>query len=287
MHMTVFDVQHGACALVTCDNLDRMMIDCGHNGENDWRPGNYLRERGITELDLLVVTNYDEDHVSGLPNLNEKVNIRSLLRNKTVSPDVLTQLKSEDGMGAGIKRLVEMARTYTGELNPEIAPTFPRIKRKVFRNEYPTFTDENNLSLVVYLEIAGIHFLFPGDLEKAGWKALLENDASFRETVKKVDFLFAAHHGRENGKYEPLFEDYECKPYLVIISDKKHAHQSQETVSYYADQVKGFSINGNTRYVLTTRSDGTMRFDFGAEYRHFSSIQVNYDMTQEEGTGHT
>jgi beta-lactamase superfamily II metal-dependent hydrolase len=287
MHMTVFDVQHGACALVTCDNSHRIMIDCGHNGKDDWRPGNYLKERGIAELELLVITNYDEDHVSGLPNLNEKVKVRYLLRNKSVAPDVLTQLKSEDGMGPGIEELVEMTRTYTGTWDPQTAPSFPRVNWKVFCNNYPTFDDENNLSLVVYLEVAGIRFLFPGDLEKAGWKALLENNADFRETVKKIDFLFAAHHGRENGRYEPLFEDYECKPYLVIISDKKHTHQSQETVPYYADQVKGFSINGNTRYVLTTRSDGTMRFDFGAKDRHFSSIQVHYDMTQEEGTGHT
>lgn len=282
--MTIFDVQHGACALVTCDNGSRIMVDCGHNGENDWRPGNYLEERGVSELELLIVTNYDEDHVSGLPNLREKVDIRGLQRNLSVSPDALTKLKRENGMGNGITELVAMSRTYTSNVEPEAAPAFPRVKRRVFRHEYPTdFTDENNLSLIVHLEVAGIHFLFPGDLEKEGWEKLLESNAEFRETVKKIHFLFAAHHGRENGKYEPLFEKYGCKPTLVIISDKKKAHQSQETVPYYAQQAKGFDVNGTTRYVLTTRSDGTIRIDFNADKDRKCSVTTNYDMTQEEG----
>lgn len=283
MHLTVFDVQHGACALVTCDNGNRIMIDCGHNGENDWRPGNYLDERGVSQLELLVVTNYDEDHVSGLPNLNKKVYVRTLLRNKSVAPDTLTQLKTEDGMGNGIAELVGMTRTYTSTVAQEAALSYPRVNHNVFYNDYPTFDDENNLSLVLHLEIAGIHFLFPGDLEKAGWKALLESNARFRETVSKIDILFAAHHGRENGLYEPLFDQYGCNPYLVIISDKAKAHQSQETVPYYRSKTKGLSINGNLRNVLTTRSDGTIRIDFNANKDRDCSIQINYDLTQEEG----
>ncbi|HDR9028765.1 TPA: hypothetical protein QDB14_002965 [Burkholderia vietnamiensis] len=279
--MTVFDVQHGACALLTCDNDSRIMIDCGHNGEGDWRPGNYLAERGIKQLELLVVTNYDEDHVSGLPNLNDKVYIKTLQRNKSVSPDILTSLKTEDGMGVGINELVGMARKYTSDVDPQTAPTYPRVKRSYFLNNYPDFDDENNLSLVAHLEVAGINFLFPGDMEKAGWKALLERDAGFREVVKKTDILFAAHHGRENGLYEPLFENYDCNPQFVVISDKKKAHQSQETVQYYRAHAKGFSIDGEVRYVLTTRSDGTMRFDFDAEKDRALGVTLQYDMTKE------
>ena len=282
MHMTVFDVEHGACALVTCDNGSRIMIDCGHNGGNDWRPGNYLQERGVGVLELLIVTNYDEDHVSGLPNLREKVEIRYLLRNKSISPEIITQLKSEDGMGNGIEELVDMAKSYTSPVDPQTAPTYPRVEWQGYHNTYPEFDDENNLSLIVNMKIAGINFLFTGDLEKAGWKALLEGNANFREAVKKVDILFASHHGRENGKYEPLFDEYECNPTLIVISDKKMMHQSQETVGYYGQQAKGFSVNGGDRYVLTTRGDGCIRFNFAEKDRSLD-VLTNYDMTPEEG----
>lgn len=279
MNLTIFDVQHGACALVTCDNGDRIMIDCGHSGPNDWRPGNYLVERGIHRLQLLIITNYDEDHVSGLPNLREKVKIDYLLRNKSVTPETLTDLKRENGIGSGMTELVSMAKKYTGAYDASTAPTYPRVKRTVFQHTYPKFEDENNLSLVVNLEIAGINFMFPGDLEKAGWKSLLETNADFREAVRKVHFLMASHHGRENGKYEPLFTEYGCKPYLVLISDKQYEHESQETVPFYAGHVKGFRAGDRDRHVLTTRNDGCIRFSFGEKDRT-CTISINFDMNQ-------
>ena len=67
-----------SCALLTCDNGTRLMIDCGHNGDTGWRPGRYLRDQGISRLEMLAITNYDEDHVRGLPDLLQKVYVERL-----------------------------------------------------------------------------------------------------------------------------------------------------------------------------------------------------------------
>ncbi len=67
MFLDIYDVEHGACALITTSNGRRVLIDSGHNGGTGWRPGTFLRNAGIAEIDRLCVTNYDEDHVSGLP----------------------------------------------------------------------------------------------------------------------------------------------------------------------------------------------------------------------------
>src|SRR5579871_5585482 len=130
MELKFFDVEHGACALLTTDNGRSIMIDCGHNTTTGWKPGDYLLSQQITSLDMLVITNYDEDHASGLPNLLEKVEVKRLLRNKSVSPQTLTQLKSQDGMGAGISRLIKMAEQYTLENLPEI--DFQGVEREVY-----------------------------------------------------------------------------------------------------------------------------------------------------------
>lgn len=278
MNLIVFDVEHGACALLTCDNGSRIMIDCGHNGFNKWRPGNYLAERNIKNLELLCITNYDEDHVSGLPNLREKVTVDALRRNKSVTPATLKLLKSEHGIGNGMEELVSMASTYTSALsNP---PEYPGVVRTDFHLDYPEFDDENNLSLVVNLEINGLNFLFPGDLEKAGWKRLLETNASFRATVARTDILMASHHGRENGRYEPLFDDYKCNPLVVVISDKGYAHESQETVPYYRSKVRGVTLYEERRHVFTTRNDGCIRFTFGDKPNH-AGVELHYDMDTE------
>ena len=115
MDLKIFDVEHGACALLTCDNGTRMMIDAGHNATSGWKPGSYLRANGIGTLESLQITNYDEDHVSGIGDLFDMVNVRSLGRNTSVSAAVIRYLKSSDGMGPGIERLIaEIDGVYTG-----------------------------------------------------------------------------------------------------------------------------------------------------------------------------
>jgi beta-lactamase superfamily II metal-dependent hydrolase len=122
-----------------------------------------------------------------------------------------------------------------------------------FHNTYPRFDDTNNLSLVTFLHYRDIHIVFPGDLEKDGWRALLK-DPSFRGHLSRVNFLVASHHGRENG-YCPEVFDY-CSPALAIMSDGpiQHATQSKDN---YRQHVSGIPWRGgNRRWVLTTRGDG-------------------------------
>jgi len=259
MELKIFDVEHGACALVTCDDNARIMLDCGHNATTGWTPGMHLRRIDTNSLKMLVITNYDEDHVSGLPSLRASVAIRHLWRNKTVTPDILKKLKSEDGMGDGIEELVDMASTYTAAGG---FPQFPGVEYRAFHLNYPEFDDENNLSFVVHLKLNGIGFLFPGDLEKRGWEALLARDERLRAAVTDTRVLIASHHGREDGIYPELFTKYGCKPYWVVISDKEYEYDTQETVPFYATHAKGATFRGKERKVLTTRNDGEISFWF-------------------------
>lgn len=261
MHLEFFDVEHGACALLTCDNGARLMIDCGHNATTSWRPGTYLRSQGITSLEMLAVTNYDEDHVSGLPNLLQNVEVQWLWRNKSVAPATIETLKSDDGMGVGIEALVEMASNYAEDTGDAVQPGFPDVVRNAFCHDFPTFDDENNLSMVVHLSIAGINFLFPGDLECDGWNALLEQQR-FRDTVANVDVLVAAHHGRASGICPELFDRHRCNPFYVLISDKGYMYDTQKTVPYYRSKCRGGPFRNEERHVLTTRSDGRIVFWF-------------------------
>jgi beta-lactamase superfamily II metal-dependent hydrolase len=259
MRLDIFDVEHGACSLLTCDNGSRLMIDCGHNASTTWRPHLQLLADGVDRLDMLAITNYDEDHVSALPELREHIKISQLWRNKSVSPETIRRLKSEDGMGRGIDSLVDMASVYCHPVQTQI--DFPGVTRRAFHNSYPDFDDENNLSFVVSLELNGNGFLFPGDLECAGWLKLLESK-EFQEVVRNTKVLIASHHGRVTGICEEVFDEYGCKPYYVVISDKGYMYDTQETVPYYRSKALGGPFRGETRHVLTTRKDGHIGFNF-------------------------
>lgn len=260
MELNIFDVAHGACALLTSACGKRFMIDCGHNADTNWKPGTFLKSRGINKLEMLGITNYDEDHVSGLPNLLENVEVKSLFRNKSVCPETLLKMKSEHGAGFGIQALIEMMRKYTMPSNPQ--PSFANIQYKTFYNHHPSFTDTNNLSAVFFVTIDGINFIFSGDLESEGWENLLKN-TDFSEAVRNMHVFVAPHHGRKSGVHPEIFSVHGCKPHYVVISDKRHMHETQKTVEFYSSKTIGGRFRTDVkRHVLTTRSDGAITFKF-------------------------
>jgi beta-lactamase superfamily II metal-dependent hydrolase len=266
MILQIFDVEHGACALLTADNNTRLMIDCGHNSTTGWRPGTYLsRDEQVSALDMLAVTNYDEDHASGANDLFDNVHVKWLWRNKSVSTATLKKLKSEYGMGPGIERLgymIEKVFTGGGPTPSLPVPVFQGLAQRIsFCNNYPTFDDENNLSMAIFLKCYGVGVMFTGDLEKPGFSGLLK-DSGFRQALQSTNVYIASHHGRESGCSDEVAALL-TNVFYVVISDKGYEHETQNTISFYRKIAKGggFRDQGK-RHVLTTRRDNRIGFNF-------------------------
>lgn len=270
--LVVFNVDHGACALLTMSAGQgsaprRVLIDCGHSTDYEgqsWHPGRWLKTRGINFIDLLICANYDEDHASGAPSLIEHgISVGYILGNPTVPPEVIEHLKTEDGMGVGIRVIVNSLADRRQRGVAQNPPDIPGVKLRWFWNPWPHWDRENNLSLVAHLNILGFNFLFPGDMEKDGFNNMLKHPL-FASLMSGIDVLVAAHHGRENGKCDAMFDDHGCNPVLVVISDCAKRYQSQETVPYYYTKARGIAnFRGQgPRYVLTTRKDDFILFEF-------------------------
>ena len=269
--LQIFDVDHGQCALLTVfhsTGARRVLIDCGHSVDfkgGPWYPGRHLRNLGVDYIDLLVCTNYDEDHASGFPDLERQgITIGCILGNPTVAPETIVQLKTADGMGDGIRAIANTLAVRRQIGWAQTPPIIPGVNLTWTWNPYPHFDDENNLSLVATFNILGFNFMFPGDMETNEFNHLLNTCPPFRQTVAGVHVLVAAHHGRSNGICSAMFDMHGCNPQLVVISDDYKQYDTQETTSYYAQKVRGipwFREQGR-RYVLTTRSDSEIRFSF-------------------------
>lgn len=252
MEISIFDVSHGFCAYLIADNRNVMLFDCGHNERTGFCPSSYLLSNGCTGIEHLIIQNFDQDHVSDLPNVLERFPITLFFRNQSIAPDQLQMLKENTGpITTAMATAINMHRNYVCPI--QTPPPFPNIEFENFYNQYPTFSDTNNLSLVSFIHYDGIGIIFPGDIEKAGWQELLKN-TSFCNHLCRTNIFVASHHGRVNGYCEDVF-NY-CKPDIVIISDKEITHETQKQT--YAKHVSGVLWNGGPekRYVLTTRSDG-------------------------------
>lgn len=264
MKIEIFDVEHGQCAMIHCPNGKKLMVDAGHNASKPWHPSIHFAGQHIEQL---IITNYDHDHTSDLPGVWDGCHINAITRNLTISSASLAAMKADYGMGPGIKRVYQWLR------NMEAAPggftatiDLGQVWTRSYCNNYGfgpgQFTDANNLSVVTFVTYAGFCILFPGDLEVAGWLKLLENP-NFCADLERVTVLVASHHGRANGCCDEIY-DY-CSPQATVISDAGKQHSTQDTVNWYAYRSGGFQDDqGNSRSVLTTRSDGTITIDVNA-----------------------
>ncbi|HEX3486020.1 MAG TPA: hypothetical protein VHT51_13230 [Micropepsaceae bacterium] len=266
MKITIFNVEHGACALISSDTGLHALVDCGHNSTTGWRPSVALPAMGINSLAGMFITNYDEDHVSDLPYLRERVGIQILYRNPTVSGPQLLALKNADRPpGRGIDSLITMTGIFTAPVISQ--PNWGNITFSLYWNNFPgDFVDENNLSVALFVHHPNLTVLFPGDLEKAGWRRLLQN-TQFVQELQRVHVLVASHHGRENGCCEELFEYSRWNPQITIVSDDFKQFETQETTSWYRARSRGIPFDGGIRKVFTTRSDGNIFLEasgFGA-----------------------
>jgi len=267
MEFTIFNVEHGFCGYLISDTNQVALLDCGHGKE--FVPSRDLPKAGCNGIEKFFLSNFDQDHVSDLPKLREKLPIQVFHRNRSIPDDKLKTIKLDAGpLTPQMKEALKLNSDYIHEVSDP--PDFGAVEFSTYRNKYPDFEDTNNLSLVTVISYKGLSIIYPGDIEKNGWETLLEN-RSLRQDLEDVNIFIASHHGRENGYNEKIFDF--CTPDICVISDKEKVHETQKDL--YAKHANGVKWdNGDTRYVLTTRSDGHLHISSqGSGYR----ITSNYN----------
>jgi beta-lactamase superfamily II metal-dependent hydrolase len=242
------------------------MIDSGDT--IDWSPSAFIRNvLNRTTLDYLFITNADQDHMSDLQGLwDHGIHVPVWHRNPSISPEVFRQIKERSGpLTADAARYLQNISGMRDTVVEPFDQYMGGIKSRLFWNCYPQFTTTNDLSLVVFIKFAGFQILFPGDLEEAGWLALLRNP-DFCAQLANTHILVASHHGRANGYCKKVF-DY-CHPQAVVMSDKSIIHDTQLMAQVYHNEVIKHHPAGvyvattsKRRHVLTTRRDGHIHFE--------------------------
>lgn len=269
MRVEIHDVDHGSCITVTSPQGHLLMFDCGSNRKKSWFPS--IEYLGRT-IDMLMVTNLDEDHVDDLPGVCNSTTIKALYSNPSIAASDLMIMK-RGKMDAGVRCAHDiLAHHRTGEIG-DFSRDLGGIHWHVFCNKIDYFDSEffksNNLSLAVFVTFGRFTILFGGDMERAGWERLVKHQA-FRDRLSEVQVYVASHHGRENGRCPKLLKY--MRPDVVIFSDGPKVHDTQETGDWYARQAKGiidrdkpWTKNGPAlRKVMTTRKDGHLAIEANA-----------------------
>ena len=251
MKFEILNVEHGFAAYAIARDNSVLLFDCGYS--STCRPSEYLWAQGVRVIRRFFVTNYDEDHIADLPTLWKYFRIETITRNSTVKSAQLRDLKTHP-ISEAMHILLKMIDNFTEDIRGGLFQSIG-VQVQTFYNTYPSFEDTNNLSLLTFLNIGGVSFALPGDLERSGWTELLKRP-DVRELLKHVNIFVASHHGRESG-YCPEVFDY-CNPRYVIMSDGSVQYDTQKMAGVYGQHATGGLLGGKMRKVLTTRKDGNL-----------------------------
>ena len=192
-----------------------MVIDCGEDEDGE-EVLSFLKEHGVSLIDILLITHYDKDHVGGADTVAGGMPIARVLvpayaGSSSEYEDFMSALKN-----AGVTP-EEVTKTQKFELGASAVTVEPPSSYEIPNNgkEY-----DNDLSLITTVEFSGKRFVFTGDIEKNRIREWLAGG-----TAQKCDVLKVPHHGDYNKALEDLFDTLQPSYAVICDSDKNPAEE--------------------------------------------------------------
>jgi len=187
------DVGQGDAILIQ-QGTQTMLIDAGSNEEGP-SVVTYLKDQGISKIDILIATHPHEDHIGGLDNVIQAFEIGQI-----IMPDIISTTQTFEDVLLAIKdKGLTITKAVAGT-NYELGQAKIQIVGPITIDE----NDFNNASVVCRITFGENSFLFTGDAE-----ALSEYQIIAAGYDVSANVLKQPHHGSD-GSYSA--------PYALLIN---------------------------------------------------------------------
>ena len=229
LNIIFFSVGQADCTLVKL-NDEVMLIDAGNNSDGE-NIVNFLETKNITQIDYLVGTHADEDHIGG---------IDDVMKNIEVEKFILPTVGSE---GTDYKNAINIAKEKNILIeNPTMGDNyeFGNATIEVMSAMEEEGTSDNNSSIVLELTYDITKYLFMGDAETD-----VENSRSW----EKVNVLKVGHHG-SNSSSSTKFLNQVKPQYSIIEVGKNNSYNLPSEKAIQRLQ------NSGTNILRTDKADG-------------------------------
>jgi competence protein ComEC len=261
LHIDFLDVGQGDAALITFPNGETLLIDGGGkanfnriNAGTEMEPeifepdtrsvgeavvSEFLWEKGYSQIDYILATHADADHIQGLSDVAKNFRVRAALFGRT---------QIRDAEFAALFSILQRRKIEIMTLSRGDVLTFGEVKVQVLNPPPDDFSDDvsdNNNSLVLRVVYGERKFLLTSDVERETEKKLLDAPEFLQADVIKV-----AHHGSRTSSIKEFVNASKVKVAVVSVGkESPYGHPHGEVVERWK--------NAGAK-VLTTGENGTI-----------------------------
>ena len=195
-----------ADSILIINKGETTLIDAGNN-EDGSDVVNFIKEKGITKLNNVIGTHPHEDHIGGLDDVINNVDV-----DKIYLPQIQTNTKTYEDVLQAIQNK-----------NKKISSLKKGDKLKIGESNVEVMTDsildKDNLNLssnIIRLEFNGTSFLFTGDAET-------ENEKTIE--WPQTDILKVGHHGSTTSTSQSFLNQINPKYAIISVGkDNDYGH---------------------------------------------------------------
>lgn len=234
------DVGQGSATLIKSGD-HAMLIDAGDSDQGT-KIQLYLTKQGVENLDYLVLTHPDADHIGGAPVIITKFGIGQLFLSNYEKDNKTTQKVRDVMQYKGLTASdCQVGDTYT--LGNASFTILAPVKE---------YADSNNASIALMVQNGNNRFLFTGDCEAEAEADLIASGADL-----SADVYLAGHHGSDTASSQ-AFMDAVSPTYAVISCGEgnSYGHPHAEVLNRFRSM--GIQVfRTDEQGSVVAESDGT------------------------------
>lgn len=186
----------------------------------------YLKDKNIRELEILVITHFDADHCGGAVDILNDFKVKKV---------IVQSLNPDENKGKEIiKLLSERKINYSAAKNNDTVYTEKDFKIKTFVpniNNYGTNKDkfDNETSVVALVDSKDAKALFMADCGLMGYE-------SIKKYLPKIDILKVGHHGAKGVLSKNMLEALNPRHAIISTGYNVYGHPSVETTKLLREE---------------------------------------------------
>lgn len=213
-----------------------IIIDCGFY-ENSTKIKEFLNYKDVEEIEYLILSHNDKDHIGGAPIILDNFKINNLVQADYEKNTVQ------------YKNYIEAVER--NELNPillhsNIITNINGAKITIYPAIKDSYDKSNDYSIIVGVDYGKYRFLFTGDAEDERMKEFIEEDTG------NYTFLKMAHHGIYNDEVGKFLES--VSPSYAAITCSYFMYPDRKLISLLNEQkIKTFYTSSGD---ISIKSDG-------------------------------